>query len=395
MAAFRCGRLSLLFGNIINLPEREVFCCLFYHMSHENVLLYMGGLDPKSPYFPYIRERNGNIAMHISRYLGVGFDPVARLSPPEGKHYIIPGKTIDTAQAALLQIEGGADFYGAMAPDLGMVGKSILHPTVSLEAPEFYSSAFARAVTDEGLVLPGVTAFGKEELSEAYRSLPPQHLYRLKAANESDGNGQYTLRDSASLRDILTRQTEESLRSEGAVIEPNLGNHRTVSAGIFRIGDDPFAFVASQQNDLAGGRDRYLGAKDVTVVRGGLEVLFGLMDQLGDPRSLAAGMAARFHELFLTHYPVTASRLSYDVLSGTSGGQEFSGITDVTARLGGTCPALILAAETLQKNQSAQAAVGHVQLNYTPASVMDEERGAAVFLDAPALRITAKIDRVL
>ncbi len=70
------------------------------------------------------------------------------------------------------------------------------------------------------------------------------------------------------------------------------------------------------------------------------------------------------------------------------------GITDITARLGGTCPALALAAEELHANPDLFVAHGEVTLNYEPGTVsLNEEQGAVRFIDEPTLRLTARLNQ--
>lgn len=369
-------------------------------MARNEVSLYLGNIDRLSPYFPYIKQRNGEIASRIAKYLGHAYSSDVLMDPPDEPRYIVPGATLDGDTAARLFIKGIDGFYGGYASDLSCVGKTVLHPTITGEAPAHHNKSFADSVTELGLVLPGFSAFNIEEGVLAYETLTPQFPsgLRIKAPNESDGNGQEVIKDCRHLELLLDQIGTESLSGKGVVIEPNIaGTKETTSAGQFVLGHDVYSFIASQQDDLVNGRNRYMGAHDVFVMRGTMEDLTGALNRTGDVRTHIAEKIAIFHDMYSRNFPeVTASRISYDYLEGADGYMNtLAGITDITARLGGTCPALIPAALHLQAHPHQEAVISQVNLNYQPAVTKNFERQAEVFLDQGSLRITAKIDRVI
>lgn len=350
--------------------------------------------DPR--YLGFKIERNGSIAQRIARHMGLQYKPSPLFhTTPEESAYIVPGVTLDTATATQLLIKNETDMYGAAVPNFDMIGKSILHQSVSNNAPPFYNSAFARTVEQNGLVLPGVTGFSVQDLLDSYRAVgTPSRGLRLKQSNESDGNGQHEIVGIEHLRKLLNAIGELELANHGAIIEPNLEQKKTNSVGFFKLGNDQYVFVADQLNGNTDERDRYLGGENIVVTRGEFQALDDLLMRLRDPRQEVVSKAMVFLKHYFEYFPNSiTSRLSVDVLSGFHAGfGKLSGITDITGRLGGLCPATILAAQHLQDNPRHEAVAAEVHLNYHPQDFQDYEKGAEVFLDQPSLKITAKIN---
>lgn len=350
--------------------------------------------DPR--YLGFKIERNGSIAQRIAHHMGLPYKPAPLFhTSPEENAYIVPGVTLDTATAAKLLIKNEADIYGVAVPNFDMIGKSILHQTVSSNAPPFYDSAFARIVEQNGLVLPGITGFSAQDLLDSYRVVgAPSSGLRLKQSNESDGNGQHEIMGIEHLRELLNAIGPSELANHGAIIEPNLKQKRTNSVGFFKLGSDQYVFVADQLNGNADERDMYLGGENIVVTRGEFQALDDLLMRLRDPRQEIVSKAMGFLKHYFEYFPNSmTSRLSVDVLSGSHAGfGKLSGVTDITGRLGGLCPATILAAQHLQDNPRHEAVVAEVHLNYHPQDFQDYEKGAEVFLDQSSLRITAKIN---
>lgn len=371
------------------------------------VRTYLGNMDPSSTRFSFVKERNGNIAERIARYQGLPFNPEPLMRVPSEKTYLVPGTTLSGPTRGNFLIRSVEDFYGGMVPEFSHVGKAILHPAIGNDFPRFYEGQvhrFAEKVQELGLVLPGATVFSTQDALSYF----DEHLgrekpfaYRLKTTNDSDGEGQAALENREHLAYLLTHHAGDTIRRDGLVIEKNLiGPKKTISVGTFSLGRDRYSFIADQKNGTGDdGRDLYLGASGVHVVRGGFEELHDVVSRRYSPGGIHASIiekSAAFHLLYTSAVPIVASRLSYDMLIGTDhAGHPAEGITDITARLGGTCPALILSALDLQEHPSHQAVVAQVNLNYAPSSVQSYEKNATVFMDQEPLRITAKIDHII
>lgn len=378
------------------------------NMGREVVRTYLGNINPQNELFPFIRERNGSIAERIARYQGSQYNPEPLMGIPIDKTFIVPGATLTRAEGAELMIQSVEDFYGGMAPTLDYVGKTILHPTNAIVRPNYYDgcvAGFANHVDRAGLTIPGQTIFSKDEALDFFDGrdgkFEKPFSLRLKTPNDSDGKGQEAIENSEHLAYLLTHYPDEIIAQNGLVLEQNLiGDKKTISAGRFMLGDDNYSFIADQQNDIHDGRDRYTGAHNVQVVRGDLDkldVFLSHQTSPNDPRAVLVSNIHKFDREYRESFPITASRLSYDHLSGfDTNGKPVGGITDLTARMGGTCPALVLAALHLQENQNQEAVLAQVNLNYNPAVKQDYEMGEDVvfFMNQQPLRISAKIDKV-
>lgn len=371
------------------------------------VRTYLGNMDPLSTRFTFVKERNGTIAEKIARYQGFSYNPEPLMKFPHNKTYIVPGITLSGHDRGKFLIRTVEDFYGGMTPEMSYVGKAVLHPAIGDTYPSFYDEQIylmALKAQEIGLVLPGVTIFSAKDAINYYDDNLRHHKpfsYRLKTTNDSDGEGQAALENKEHLAYLLTHHSESSISKDGLVIEQNVtGPKKTISVGTFFLGRDKYSFVADQKNGRGpDGRDIYLGAQNVHVVRGGFDELHDIVSRQFSPVGLHATTVektAAFDLLYRSTTPILASRLSYDMLIGIDqNGNPLEGITDITARLGGTCPALMLAALNLQKNQSHQAVVAEVNLNYQPQQKQEYEKNAEIIMDQEPLRITAKIDQII
>ncbi len=378
-----CKILDFLFGQ----GFARAFLIL---MKKEAVCLNLDGVTNVLPYRDYYKGRNGLVARHLAEYLGL---PYRDKSGGGENEYIVPPVPISKSTAKKLGIKTEADFYGGAVEHMGHVTKAILHPSVSAIKPSYYSDAFAKSV--ESLVLPGATVFSKQDLLDNYRSFANQFpgVMRLKLTNKSDGHGQYRFSSKEELVAILEKISDEEIVRDGLVVEPDLVYKSTVSFGRVIVGTDVFYFLAKQKNDFApeDSRDRYLGA-DVLVVRDDVTKLYEVRLNIAEQKSLEIG--DEFLERYAYLNPI-CSRISFDCLTGyDSLDRKYRGITDITARLGGTCPAVSLAILEFKRNRKLSIIQAEVNLNYDPSVRKDFEKGVA-FIDLPSLRLTARINSLL
>lgn len=355
-------------------------------MNKEIVNLNLDNTTGRLPYSLYYRSRNGNTAKEIARYMGLPY--TEQIDGRNEAVYTVPAVTLDPSRAKSFVAKTVDDFYGTKVEYLGHVGKAILHPVFGKAVPSFYSSKFAQVVTD--YTLPGYSVFTPEAAIEAYRQFPCRET-RVKLTNESDGLGQFTVKSEMELTKILKDLDPKMIKTEGLVLEPNLRDATTISVGYIILGSLPYSFIAHQKNDIAeDGRNRYLGAR-VLICKGGLRGL-NLLPSLNSEEREAVAKADGFNEAYGYFNPV-ASRLSFDCLFGqTENGESLSGITDITARLGGTCPALVLAVNKLKIAPTGSVVLADVNLNYNPDGPKPSyERKATTFVEHSTLRLTAKV----
>lgn len=367
----------------------------------KDVAYTLHGVNPPVAEFRhYYEERNGGIAADIAALLDVPF--IGEVGGDGGRRgrYMVPVKTVDADTASLLRIGDETEFYGAKVSSMDMVGKAILHPTPSEKIPAFYSSEFAEYVAP--LVLPGATAFSQEDAVTAYKDLVAKgHGVRMKMPNASDGNGQYTILSEEGLGEILAGQDAESIQEHGIVLETDVRFPQTISVGYAQIGSEKYSFIALQKNDMVEEfdeatqhdivRNRYGGAT-VRVIRGDMKGLAQLDDITVTERDAIEASIA-FCEAYKEAMGVVASRLSFDYLYGfAASGDQVAGITDITGRLGGTCPAIMVAAQELSLHKRQYRIDSEVTLNYDPSQVLPEEKDAKVYIDRPSLRLTSRVN---
>lgn len=360
-------------------------------MSREVVGFSLTGIPDSGIFNTYITQRNGTVAKMAAAYMGLPFaGEASKMIGSKTDQYLVFPKTIGPETAGLYGIGKPEDFYGAFVEHPFLVGKTAFHEPVSSDTPFYYSEEFAGSVSD--FVLPGYSVFTQSDGVKAYGLMLGKGFkdVRLKLSDKSDGEGQSVIADKKHLKKLLGTVPAYDLQKKGIVLEPNLRDHRTISVGFAQFGNDVFSFIANQKNDVYEGRDRYIGA-DAIIVRGQMDNLLKML-QLDDPHRDAVEKALGFYNAYSYFDPV-ASRLSFDVLEGLDAkGNRLSGVTDITGRLGGTCPALILAALEMQRDPTIHAVRGQVNLNYNTGVPLIEELGASIFINDPTLRITARLD---
>ncbi len=359
-------------------------------MKKEGVIVEVNPNIPQ-PYLEYVQMRNGQIGKDIAQLCGYSFNGF--ISPnemPSGDNYVVASKTLDRKSASELGIKETSDFYGLVVDSIDQAGKTVLHPAITKETPPSYNPRFAQKVSE--YVLPGYTCFSKDEAFRIYSKFGKNGFgFRFKVANESDGKGQYKIEDNYHLLNILNR--EKYTLQEGFVLEANLNNPKTISVGFSEIMGQTFSFVSRQKNDSPDkeGWSSYLGG-EVLVTKGRLGNLLKTVTLSADEQ-LAVTKALAFDVEYQRYINPTASRLSYDVVIGRDNyGNKLSGVTDITGRVGGTCPALMVACLAMKENQYIQTVQSEVTLNYDPTKILPEEEGAKRYVDHPKLRITARVN---
>jgi uncharacterized protein DUF3182 len=351
-------------------------------MSKERVFTNLDGTTSQEPYCQYYCQRNGRVSEFIADSLGI---PLAVGGHEGDGLYHVMARTVTKVVAKKLGILKPSDFYGGAVDHLQQTEKSVLHPGVEGYHPRYFSPEFARLVKDS--VLPGFSVFGKENALEGFEKLKRMGGVRLKLLPNSDGHGQFKVSSMGGLKRVLAKIDEAQLAEFGAVLEPDLFEAETVSVGEIVIGGGDYSFLAFQKDDIDPGdrRNRYMGA-DLITVRGPMTELL----KLDQARSAAIQVrqAIAFHGAYSYFNPVL-SRVSYDVLSGVdSNGEAHSGVTDITARLGGSCPAVMLGVRALDNDPKIQAVRAEVDLDYEPREI---EPGSEIFINHSTLTITAKV----
>ncbi len=330
------------------------------------------------------------VSRYLAEYFGIDYVSEETVSGSKDRDFYYVPPVTQVLKNTHLPLKDEHDFYGTLVGDVRHVHKTILHPTLSKSVPDFYSHQFAKYVLD--LTVPGVSVFDKEDIKEAYESLKVRFgkKIRLKVPDESDGRNQLLIDDN-NIEHFISGVDEKRLKDNGLVLGVNLNDTDTVSVGFCSLQGEKYSFLALQKNDVApeDGRDRYLGAL-VRVVKGDIDNLTYVA--VNEREKEAVEVCSRFYSGYSYFEPVV-SRISFDCLFGlTEKGEEYRGITDITGRLGGTCPALIMSVMELKNEKEALCIESEVSLNYKPEKELENELNAVRFIDLPSLRLTARIN---
>jgi len=267
----------------------------------------------------------------------------------EGSLYLVPGETlvgVDTAKA--LGIASSDDFFGGVVPFPFVGTKTITHPLVGAhaQAPEGWSGEFARAVRRS--VLPGYSAFSREDAQFAGECLLEQGPVRVKPALAIGGRGQVVVFDAAALSSVLETINLQELERCGVVIEQNLTDVTTFSVGQVQVDDLVATYFGTQKLATDHGGAQVYGGSDLTVARGDFDALLALdidsdiCGAIEQARSYDAAARRCFAGFF-------ASRRNYDIVRGRGpGGALHFGVLEQSWRIGGASGAEIAALEAFQ-----------------------------------------------
>src|SRR5207244_410672 len=112
-------------------------------------------------------------------------------------------------------------------------------------APDGWSSQFVERV--EHLVLPGITAFTREDARRAGERLLVEGPVRIKQALGIGGRGQTVANDSAGLARTLDTLDLGELSRYGVVLEKNLASLTTHSVGQVCVGTLVASYCGTQR----------------------------------------------------------------------------------------------------------------------------------------------------
>ncbi|WP_448206935.1 DUF3182 family protein [Azospirillum sp. sgz302134] len=276
------------------------------------------------------------------------FEPARRYPAPV---YVLPGDTlVGVAEAGALGIRGEHDLFGGVVPHLFVATKAITHPLVAPDAraPRGWSAEMGRRVRD--VVLPGFTAYTRDDTRRAGQSLLERGPVRVKPVRETGGRGQSVVEDAAGLKAALDAADPMDLSRCGLVLEEALSNVETLSVGQVRVGDLVATYHGRQRLTADNEGAEVYGGSELTVVRGGFDAVLGL--PLPPPVRLAVEQARTYDAAATACFPgFFASRRNYDVLQGLdSRGQRRSGVLEQSWRVGGASGAEIAALEAFWRD---------------------------------------------
>lgn len=280
---------------------------------------------------------------------GGEFDSLARYSAPR---YFLPHETLTSEAAARLGIRDEDDLFGGVVPYPFVATKTITHPLAhtGAQAPRGWSTEFPRRVAN--VVLDGFSAFDKDDAMRVGSRLLEHGPIRVKLATGIAGLGQFVVDSVHSLAAALDRIDPRAMSDAGVVVEQNLTDVTTYSVGQFRVADTEGTYYGTQQLTTNNHGAAVYGGSEITVVRGGYDILLRL--RLPDDIRLAIVQARTYDEAASQCFPgFYASRRNYDVAQGRdAAGRPRSGVLEQSWRAGGASGAEIGALEAFEKDSS-------------------------------------------
>lgn len=287
-------------------------------------------------------EHERQVHLHLARCIGRLLDlPVADVrcaSQAEPQLYLIPDATLIEPQP---WIRSEADLYGGVVSQPFMATKAISHPLIAphAAAPAGWNDEFMRRAGDT--VLPGYSAFDREDALRAGQILLARGALRTKQVKGKAGRGQQVIHDRQQLQRWLDSLECQEIYTGGIVLEPNLVDVHTYSVGQLRIGPHQASYFGQQQLTTANDGVAVYGGSDLHVVRGDYQCL---LQQLDWPVAHAAiTRAQRYEHAAELSFPgFIASRRNCDVATGTlPSGQYCMGVLEQSWRIGGASSAEI------------------------------------------------------
>lgn len=285
-------------------------------------------------------------ALHGGRYAGVFDNRETYGAQP----YFIPDCTLLVDEAAAFGIRGEDDLFGGVVPHAFLANKTISHPLAGAgaAAPDGWSPRLAQRLGDA--VLPGFSAFSREDAKSAGERLLAGGRVRVKLASGVGGGDQAVVDAIEALEAALAGIDDDELRRHGVVIERDLGDALTYSVGRLRVAGMPYAYYGTQS--MVEDRDgaAVYGGSELTVTRGGFQDLLRL--PLIDEVHRAVRKAVDYDAAVSAEFPAFfASRRNYDIACGQdSRGAPHCGVLEQSWRIGGATPAEIAAIEALRED---------------------------------------------
>ncbi|MER8508187.1 DUF3182 family protein [Mesorhizobium sp. M0199] len=270
-----------------------------------------------------------------------------------GGLYFVPDDSLLAADAVQLGINGPDDLFGGVVPWRLATTKAITHELVdgSAARPKDWPTGFGSAVG--AAVLPGYTAFSRDDALRAAERLLQLGLVRFKPPRASRGRDQHTAATVADIERLLERYPSSDLSEYGLVLETELRDIVTLSIGRTAIDGTSVSYYGVQRMTADNAGQPVYGGSDLVVVRGGWEALDRL--QLSPALTLAVAQARTYDAAMLGHPGFFASRRNYDIGQGVdSSGIWRSGVLEASWRIGGSSTAELAAMEAMTRDPDVQ-----------------------------------------
>ena len=289
------------------------------------------------------------VVRRLARLKGFTHSAERALGADAGPVYFVPSDTlVGTDRAHALGIHNREHLFGGVVPHPFVSTKAITHALVASDsfAPEGWSHEFAERVGT--VVLRGYSAFTHADAREAGLRVLRIGPARVKTVRETGGRGQFVVKNAEELDACLAGFSEQTLRSDGLVIEENLNDVITLSVGQVTVAGVVATYYGEQRLAVNNKGDEVYGGSRLTVVRGDFNTVLAL--QLPEDIRLAVEQAMVYDSAAMACFPgFFASRINYDVVQGTDAeGRWRSGVLEQSWRAGGATGAEIAALEVFK-----------------------------------------------
>lgn len=292
------------------------------------------------------------VARRVAELKGCAFSEEIAQPLWTRRTYLVPSDTLVAPDVRRLHLYGEDDLLGGVVPHAFLATKAITHPLVaaSAAAPEGWHPLMAELM--QTAVLPGYTAFTRQDALHAGEKMLAQGPVRIKPVGESGGRGQTVASDMTALAARLSALDNAALLAEGVVLEHNLVEVETLSVGQIRVAGVLASYCGTQRLTHNNSGDVAYGGSDLTVVRGDFRTLLSTLAP--GPLRKAVDQALVYDAAVRSCYPgFFASRVNYDVAQGlTAQGQWCSGVLEQSWRIGGATGAELAALEAFHGDKA-------------------------------------------
>lgn len=318
------------------------------------------------------------VVRRLARLKGYAHSEEFAQAPALGAVYLVPSDTlVGVERAQALGIRSKEDFFGGVVPYPFVATKAITHPLVAADAqaPAGWNPAFSRMVGDA--VLPGFSAFSRDDARSAAAQLLQAGPVRFKLVRATGGSGQTVVRDMAEAEACLAGIGEDMLVQDGLVIEQNLRDVLTLSVGQVTVAGTVATYYGYQRLTPNHQGEEVYGGSDLTVVRGDFQALLSMA--LPDAVRTAVEQALLYDSAATACFPgFFASRINYDVVQGMApDGRWCSAVLEQSWRAGGATGAEIAALEAFQADPQCHLVRASCHEIYGPCAT--PPAGAALY----------------
>ncbi|CAI8992428.1 Biotin carboxylase [Pseudomonas chlororaphis] len=335
----------------------------------------------------HVVETNRALARWLAQILGLEFagdyDPLVH---GQDELYLLPTQTIvGPAAARQLRVTGPDDLWGGYVEHDFICTKAITHGLLNKNAvaPPGWAPLFSQRVRN--VVLDGLSVFSLNDARSAASHLLYSGPIRMKPIHACAGRGQQVIESLEHFDELLTQPDVARQFNEGVVLEQDLQQVVTYSAGQSFIAGHVLSYCGQQSLTEDADGEQVYGGSELLVVQGGYPELLAL--PLPPDVRQAVQQARVFDAAADEAYPrFFASRRNYDIAQGLdTEGRQRSGVLEQSWRMGGASSAEVAALQAFIDQPGMRAIRVSAVETYVdrplPADAIEVYRGPAEHSD--------------